>query len=59
MKTIILHIALILCNLSFSCEILPNGNYIPCYTNMTKIFECEFKRLGGDKVLIENKKNNR
>ena len=31
MKTIILLIALILCNLSFSCDILPNGNYIPCY----------------------------
>ena len=31
MKTIILLIALVLCNLSFSCEILPNGNYIPCY----------------------------
>ena len=30
MKTIILLIALVLCNLSFSCEILPNGNYIPC-----------------------------
>ena len=54
MKIIILLIALIVCNLSFSCEILPNGNYIPCYTNIAeKIFECEFKRLGGDKVLIE------
>ena len=30
MKTIILLIALVLCNLSFSCEILPNGNYILC-----------------------------
>ena len=57
MKIIILLIALIVCNLSFSCEILPNGNYIPCYTNMEeKIFEYEFKRPGGDKVLIENKK---
>ena len=57
MKIIILLIALIECNLSFSCEILPNGNYIPCYTNMEeKIFEYEFKRLGGDKVLIENEK---
>ena len=57
MKIIILLIALIVCNLSFSCEILPNGNYIPCYTNTAeKIFECEFKRLGGDKALIENKK---
>ena len=57
MKIIILLIALIVCNLGFSCEILPNGNYIPCYTNREeKIFECEFKRLGGDKVLIENEK---
>ena len=57
MKTIILLIALILCNLSFSCEILPNGNYIPCYTNMEeKIFEYELKRLGYDKASIENKK---
>ena len=57
MKIIILLIAFIVCNLSFSCEILPNGNYIPCYTNIAeKIFEYEFKRLGGDKVLIENKK---
>ena len=31
MKIIILLIAFIVCNLSFSCEILPNGNYIPCY----------------------------
>ena len=31
MKIIILIIALIVCNLGFSCEILPNGNYIPCY----------------------------
>ena len=54
MKIIILLIALIVCNLSFSCEILPNGNYIPCYTNtIEKIFECEFKRLGVDKALIE------
>ena len=57
MKIIILLIALIVCNLGFSCEILPNGNYIPCYTNtIEKIFEYEFKRLGGDKALIENKK---
>ena len=54
MKTIILLIALVLSNLSFGCVILPNGNYIPCYTNIEeKIFEYEFKRLGGDKVLIE------
>ena len=43
MKTIILLITLVLCNLSFGCVILPNGNYIPCETNTTKI-------------LIENKK---
>ena len=30
MKKIILLIALVVCNLGFSCEILPNGNYIPC-----------------------------
>lgn len=40
MKTIILLIALILCNLSFSCEILPNGNYIPCDIT-EKIVEAE------------------
>ena len=57
MKIIILFIAFIVCNLSFSCEILPNGNYIPCYTNMAeKIFEYELKRFGYDKALIENKK---
>ena len=55
MKIIILFIAFIVCNLSFSCEILPNGNYIPCDIK-EKIFEFEFKRLGGDKVLIENEK---
>ena len=37
MKTIILLIALVLRNLSFGCVILPNGNYIPCETNTTKI----------------------
>ena len=57
MKTIILLIALVLCNLSFGCVILPNGNYIPCYTNTTKrLIEYELKRRGVDKVLIENKK---
>ena len=34
MKTIILLITLVLCNLSFGCVILPNGNYIPCETNI-------------------------
>ena len=52
MKIIILLITLIVCNLSFSCEILPNGNYIPC-SRPEKIFEYEFKRLGCDKALIE------
>ena len=57
MKTIILLIALVLCNLSFGCVILPNGNYIPCYTNTTKrVIEYELKRRGVDKVLIENEK---
>ena len=52
MKIIILLIAFILCNLSFSCEILPNGNYIPCDIKEI-IVEYEFKRLGCDKALIE------
>ena len=57
MKTIILLIALVLCNLSFGCVILPNGNYIPCETNTTKrVFEYELKRIGYYKALIENKK---
>ena len=57
MKTIILLIALVLCNLSFGCVILPNGNYIPCYTNTTKrVIEYELKRIGYYKALIENKK---
>ena len=63
MKTIILLIALILCNLSFSCEILPNGNYIPCYTNIAKIIieqsaKQSLKYLGYDKAEIENVKTN-
>ena len=61
MKTIILLIALILCNLSFSCEILPNGNYIPCYTNILEIiFEQDYwlKRFEYDKAEIENVKTN-
>lgn len=57
MKTIILLIAIILCNLSFSCEILPNGNYIPCNTEEI-IYEYELKRLGYDKAEIENVKTN-
>ena len=51
MKTIILLITLVLCNLSFGCEILPNGNYIPCNTE-GKIFEYEFKRFAYDKASI-------
>ena len=63
MKTIILLIALILCNLSFSCEILPNGKYIPCYTNITEIIieksaKQSLKYLGYDKAEIENVKTN-
>lgn len=57
MKTIILLITLVLCNLSFGCVILPNGNYIPCETNIVeKIIEHKHKLLGLDKALIENKK---
>ena len=63
MKTIILLIALILCNLSFSCEILPNGKYIPCYTNIVEIIieqsaKQSLKYLGYDKAEIENVKTN-
>ena len=63
MKTIILLIALILCNLGFSCEILPNGNYIPCYTNIAEIIiEKSWKqglgRFAYDKAEIENVKTN-
>ena len=52
MKTIIILIALVLSNLGFSCEILSNGNYIPCNTKEI-VIEYEFKRLGYDKALIE------
>ena len=63
MKTIILLIALVLCNLSFGCVILPNGNYIPCETNTTKrLIEYHnkehFKQIGYYKALIENVKTN-
>ena len=54
MKTIILLIALVLCNLSFSCEILPNGNYILC--DITEIKKSLEQSPYGDKVLIENEK---
>ena len=57
MKTIILLITLVLCNLSFGCVILPNGNYIPCETNTTKIIiEHQLKQIEYYKALIENKK---
>ena len=61
MKTIILLIALVLCNLSFGCVILPNGNYIPCETNTTKILiekriKEHLKQIGYYEALIENKK---
>ena len=60
MKTIILLITLVLCNLSFGCVILPNGNYIPCETNTTKILREKsikehLKQYGYYKALIENK----
>ena len=63
MKTIILLIALVLCNLSFGCVILPNGNYIPCETNTTKILiekriKEHLKQIGYDKAEIENIKTN-
>ena len=60
MKIIILLIAFIVCNLSFSCEILPNGNYIPCYIPTEKIIEQNdgFKHFGYDKAEIENIKTN-
>ena len=58
MKTIILLISLVLCNLSFGCVILPNGNYIPCETNTTKIIREKsikehLKQFGYYKALIE------
>ena len=61
MKTIILLIALVLSNLGLSCEILPNGKYIPCDIDIKKIMiEHEFNRLGFryDKASIENVKTN-
>ena len=61
MKTIILLIALVLCNLSFSCEILPNGNYIPCYTNIEEIVikhDYWLKRFAYEIAEIENVKTN-
>ena len=58
MKTIILLITLVLCNLSFGCVILPNGNYIPCDTNITEIivkksFKQRLSRLSYDKDFFE------
>ena len=64
MKTIILLIALILCNLGFSCVILPNGKYITCDTKVVceKVIEHSAKQslkyLGYDKAEIENIKTN-
>lgn len=57
MKIIILLITFILCNLSFSCEILPNGNYIPCDIT-EKIIEHDYwlKHSAYYKEEIENKK---
>ena len=58
MKTIILLIALVLCNLSFSCEILPNGKYISCDI-IEQMIEHDYwlKRGAYDKAEIENIKN--
>ena len=53
MKTIILLIALILCNLGFSCEILPNGNYIPCDI-AEQIFEAESRLNEAEARYIES-----
>ena len=58
MKIIILLIALVLCNLSFGCVILPNGNYIPCDTNITEIiikksFKTRLGLLAYDKDFFE------
>ena len=61
MKTIILLIALILCILSFGCEILLNWKYIPCYTNIAEIIikqDYWLKRFDYDKAEIENVKTN-
>ena len=59
MKTIILLITLVLCNLSFGCEILPNGNYISCDI-IEQIIEQDYwlKRFAYDKAEIENVKTN-
>lgn len=53
MKTIILLISLVLCNLSFSCEILPNGNYIPCDIT-EKIVEAESRLNEAEVKYIES-----
>ena len=63
MKTIILLIALIICNLSFSCVILPNGNYIPCDTKVIGEIAIEQHHKQGlgrfyNKAEIENVKTN-
>ena len=59
MKTIILLIALILCNLGFSCEILPNGKYITCDIK-EQIIEHDYwlKRRAYKIAEIENIKTN-
>ena len=53
MKTIILLIALVVCNLGFSCEILPNGNYIPCDIK-EQIFEAESRLNEAEVRYIES-----
>lgn len=59
MKTIIILIALIICNLGFSCEILPNGKYIPCDIT-EQIIEHDYwlKHSAYYKAEIENVKTN-
>ena len=53
MKTLILLIALVLCNLSFSCEILPNGKYIPCDIK-EQIFEAESRLNEAEVKYVES-----
>ena len=57
MKTIILLIALVLCNLSFGCVILPNGNYIPCETNTTEKIENVKTNIEYNVKLAESRRN--
>ena len=61
MKTIILLIALVVCNLGFSCEILPNGKYISCEIDIIEqIIKHDYwlKRVAYEIAEIENVKTN-